>query len=49
MDTVWIQTLLITFHERDIVFELIIELIIELIFFIPTTREMNNITIYRIT
>jgi len=45
MDTVWIQTLLITFHERDIVFELIIELI----FFIPTTREMNNLTIYRVT
>jgi hypothetical protein len=45
MDTVWIQTLLITFHERDIVFELIIELI----FFITTTREMNNLTIYKIT
>jgi len=45
MDTVWIQTLLITFHERDIVFELIIELI----FFITTTREMNKLTIYRIT
>jgi hypothetical protein len=32
-------------HEKDIVFELIIELI----FFIPTTREMNNKNIYKIT
>jgi hypothetical protein len=45
MDTVWIQTLLITFQERDIV----LDLLLDLLFFIPTTREMNNKNIYKIT